>query len=647
MKRTAFILLALAVSVPFASAQNNPLGIDDTCYAFYREAERYLGKTEFPAANDLLYQSAKEKGDEKAHVLYYVEALKHLSCLPGSEENDLAVDNAQEILKKEASEHGHRQYFYQSYNIVQKYYYRRNKPYRAMLLLQDMQEDALENNDAYGIWTASKYLASLYINQNDYVSAKPHLEQALYIYNNSTDESISAESPTRLYCDLADTYPIASDSVRINVEKGTKAAKLGLDSLRCHYYLARLAALNGNLKEYQRLKDLCLGNPSFSQITPDSELFFSLIDSAHDGSILQREDDIFRLSSVRQMKVIANICENRGYKDFAFGLEKELVRIMEKELSKTNQSRISELDVTMGKAALNAELDAKEHLLSNIMKLVLGLVIAILGVVAIFLLMHVRNLKKAKEKDAKQIQELQEANEKVKLADAAKTRFVQNMSHEVRTPLNAIVGFSQLLSLPDGTLAPEEKEEFAGHIVNNTKMLTMLLDDILNTSSMDNGSYRISYEEGEKDFMCQSAISSAEHRLQPGVKMYYQPEEDEHFTFTTDPRRVQQILINLLTNACKHTSAGEIKLTSSLAEYQGFVTFAVTDTGPGVPAEDAEKIFERFTKLNQFVQGTGLGLSICRDIAGRMGAEVFLDKTHTGPGARFVFKVPVEPPAQA
>jgi signal transduction histidine kinase len=226
------------------------------------------------------------------------------------------------------------------------------------------------------------------------------------------------------------------------------------------------------------------------------------------------------------------------------------------------------------------------------------------------------------------------------MANAAKTRFVQNMSHEVRTPLNAIVGFSQLLSLPDGSLTPEEKDEYSGYIVNNTKMLTMLLDDILNASAMDKGEYRITYENGEKNFMCESAISSAEHRLQPGVKMYYDPEDPAPFTFRTDPRRVQQILINLLTNSCKHTAKGEIRLSSSLTENPGYVTFSVTDTGEGVPADQAERIFGRFEKFNTINGGTGLGLPICRKIATQLGGEAKLDLTHQGNGARFVFTHP-------
>ena len=193
-------------------------------------------------------------------------------------------------------------------------------------------------------------------------------------------------------------------------------------------------------------------------------------------------------------------------------------------------------------------------------------------------------------------------------------------------------------------VAPEEKEEFANHIVNNTKMLTMLLDDILSTTDMDSGNYKIRIEEGESGFMAKAAISSAEHRLQPGVTMRYEQDYEGTHVFRTDPQRVQQILINLLTNSCKHTTEGEIVLRCSLNENPGEISYSVTDTGSGVPADQAEKIFERFTKLNDFVQGTGLGLSICRDIAGKMGARVYLDTTHTGKGARFVFVLPEVPP---
>ena len=626
-----FAILAMVLLCPaLLKAEDNPLGIDKTCYSLYKETEKQLGKDGFDTASELLRLSALEKKDGKALVIYHLEVLKNYLARPASEDNDARVDEARENLKQAALENDTPVYFYWAYQLSQEYYTRRGESYRAMLLILEMQEHAIAEKDAYGIWTSSKYLADIYIRHNDYVSAKPHIKQALQLYNTSNDPAIKRESPTRLYCDLADTYPIASDSVRINVMLGWENAKSHMDSLRCRYYRLRLAALDDNQSEYLRLRQLCTSDPDFPTITSDAELFFSLIDATRDGSILQREEDIYKLSMVREMKVIANLCENRGYKEFAFTVEKKLVNIMESLISDSNNSRISELDVSMGKAALNAELASKEQLISKISRFLAVFLGIVLLVTALFSFYHIRQLKKA--------------NKRVLLADAAKTRFVQNMSHEVRTPLNAIVGFSQLLTLPDGSLSSEEKEEFSGYIVNNTKMLTMLLDDILNASAMDKGEYRITYEEGEKNFMCEAAITSAEHRLQPGVRMYYAPEDPAPFSFRTDPRRVQQILINLLTNSCKHTPKGEIVLSSSLSENPGFITFSVTDTGSGVPPEQAEKIFERFTKLDEFVQGTGLGLSICRDIASRMGARVELDVKHEGPGARFVFILPLTPP---
>ena len=377
-------------------------------------------------------------------------------------------------------------------------------------------------------------------------------------------------------------------------------------------------------------RDYCLSDPQLSSVSTSAEHLFRDIDMIVYGrpgtDELRFEVDSLRL---REVKYLANIAEQFNHEDLAFQIEKQLLIMEENYIAQTNSSRLTELDAKMGNEILTKQVSVQSLRAQRAMRIILMLIILLLMGVLVFTIIHIRHIKKS--------------NEKLRLADAAKTRFVQNMSHEIRTPLNAIVGFSQLLSLPDGSFTEEEKEEFAGHIVNNTKMLTMLLDDILNASAMDKGEYHITYEEGEVHFMAQAAISSAEHRLQPGVRLYYQPENESPFTFTTDPRRVQQILINLITNACKHTKEGEIKVTSSLTASPGYVSYAVTDTGSGVPADQAEKIFDRFTKLNEYVQGTGLGLSICRDIACRMGAKVYLDTTYEGKGARFVFEVPVKP----
>ena len=637
-----FLLTVLASAVK-TQAQNNPYGIDDECFVLFQRAETMAGfvsDEKFNAVNDSLLHTALAKKDDKAQVLYYVERLKHLNR--SLEKDETRILKAFEELKTISLSHGYKQYFYYAYELVQNFYYNSGRPNTAIELLQEMQGYAIDHNDPYGMWYSARYLAMLYLSLGDNVSAKRYILESIRVYNETDDPTVKRQSICRPYCDLAETYPVTSDSARICIEKAYELAFLSTDTLRCHYHMAVMAAMDKDLKRYRELRDYCLAHEQLRLVSSTAAIMFHLIDEIVEGNINDKDlENIEGLSRMREMKYVVNVAEIYGYENTAFRLEKRLMELMEAKFSKTNQINLAELDAKMGNNRLSADLVQKsEQLARRTLTLTIVVTLVLLGLLA-FSFSQVVNLRRRRIRDQKMINELTAANKKAEIANAAKTRFVQNMSHEVRTPLNAIVGFSQLLSLPDDALTPEEKQEFSNHIMNNTKILIMLLEDILNTTDMDKGEYKITYDEGEVHFMCRAAISSSEHRLHSGVEMFYEPESEEPFTFRTDPQRVQQILINLLTNACKHTSKGKIVLASSLTAKPGFVTFSVTDTGPGVPADQAEAIFDRFTKLNSFVQGTGLGLSICREIATLMGANVYLDTTYTG-GARFVFEVPVK-----
>ena len=652
MKRFVLACLCLLAAVWPSAAQNNPYEIDDVCYAILQRVEAVVddpAAEDFDVINADLLATAIERGDTKAQTLYYVFALRRI-CRVGVNvpmeqrlQMNRQVDEAFDKLREVAREMGYTQYYYYSYDLAQNYYFDSRQITAAFDLLDEMLKESEQENNDYGEWQALRFLAQMYMQQGDIVNTRFYLLQALELYAESKDPDVRRQPVTRTYCDLADTYDFSEDSSRLFYNKAAEAAQAHLDTLRCSYYQAQIAAFDKDVAEYERKRDYCLNDSAFRSFFRTGEEFFACVDAVvHNARPSQALMDTLALP--RQQLFLGRLAAQWGQYDISLKMMRKRYEEMQYMLSRVNNMRLEEASGRYQNYSLNRQLTEKSQEVLMATRLVEFLVMVILLVSSGFFWVHNRNLRKAREMDEERIRELKEANEQVELANAAKTRFVQNMSHEVRTPLNAIVGFSQLLALPDGSFPEEEKAEFSDHIINNTKMLTMLLDDILNASAMDAGKYRISYEDGEMHFIAQAAIRSAEHRLQPGVKMYYAPESEEPFTFQTDPRRVQQILINLLTNSCKHTKEGEIRLSSSLTSRPGYVSYFVTDTGPGVPADQAEHIFERFTKLNDFVQGTGLGLSICRDIAGRMGASVYLDTTYTAGGARFVFEVPVEPP---
>lgn len=229
------------------------------------------------------------------------------------------------------------------------------------------------------------------------------------------------------------------------------------------------------------------------------------------------------------------------------------------------------------------------------------------------------------------------AKEHAEEATLIKSTFIANISHEIRTPLNAIVGFSDLLTDPD--IEEGEKQEFTAIIAENSELLLNLVSDVLDLSRLESDTMKFNIKANDVVICCRCALDIVRHRLSPGVELTFTP-PCTSFMLQTDSLRLQQLLINLLTNAAKFTNEGEVNLSFEVDKEHQQVILAVTDTGCGVPSEMQQKIFGRFEKLDEYMQGSGLGLPICQTIADRLGGTISLDPSYTK-GARFIFKHPI------
>ena len=243
-------------------------------------------------------------------------------------------------------------------------------------------------------------------------------------------------------------------------------------------------------------------------------------------------------------------------------------------------------------------------------------------------------------------QKLKQETSRAEDSGRMKSAFLANMTHEIRTPLNAIVGFSDLLPVID---SQDERMEFIRIIRNNCDMLMRLINDILEASSMGQA---LAIKPTEVDFssvfddICQTL---AQRVQEPGVEFI---KDNPYPTCRTvlDKGRVQQVLTNFVTNAVKYTHEGYIKVGyhwdrrmkfDGSGEADGLTIYCL-DTGAGIPKEKQASVFERFVKLNDFVQGTGLGLSICQNIVERCNGHIGVTSEGEGHGSSFWFWIPCE-----
>ncbi len=272
----------------------------------------------------------------------------------------------------------------------------------------------------------------------------------------------------------------------------------------------------------------------------------------------------------------------------------------------------------------------------------LMLFLVILGVFAV-LYTRLRLTLKARRVQEHELQVIRDydkmllaAKEQAEEANELKSAFLANMSHEIRTPLNAIVGFSGIMAMTDSA---EERREYAQIIESNNELLLQLINDVLDLSKIESGTLDFEYSDVDINGLMQDIEQATRFKAQAGGIDIVWDKGLPQCIAHTDRNRVLQVINNFISNALKFTSQGSIHF--GYQQQGDKLRIYVTDTGLGIPAEAQQHIFNRFVKLNSFIQGTGLGLSICETIIRHMGGDIGVE-SQEGVGSTFWFTIPYD-----
>ena len=422
MKKIAAIFALLAVTAFAAVAQNNAYDLDDECFVWFQKADQAMDDFETDAFEDalqMLLETSLRKKDTKAQTLYYVEKLKHTSHeAQAVRRKDLAswdriewnskVDFDRETVQRIARATGYMQYYYYATELCQTYYYNTSQDIVAATMLSEMMEEAEATGDEYASWKALTYLSKLYLRISDQFHAQKILLEVVDIYEHTQDPTILRQTITNQLSDLADTYPVASDSARLFYHKAELVTNTKVDSVRIAYYNAQLAAWDGKLDEYRAKRDYCLSQYNFSTIVRTGDICIDCIDNILDGKPVEAfEDKIAGLNQRQQMAYLAALAEHKGQWKTASVILNKVVFRLSSDIYRVNEQRLEELAAQYGNNKLSADLARASQKVTRVTVLV-AILLTVILVSALFLaIKRARLLKRTIDKDEAIIADLQ------------------------------------------------------------------------------------------------------------------------------------------------------------------------------------------------------------------------------------------------
>lgn len=638
---------------------------DSALKAYYKECRAKIRQPEALALCDTLFARAAQQDNKRMQVIALCTKLDYFYFRNDKENIRKYVAEVQDFcIENGKSDFYYFYYFVWSSRLIT-YYIKQNQSNSVMFEARKMLAEAQQDSYPQGMSECYRVLANLYLTQSSYKLAYDCFRREIEILenNNIGDINLVTQYASMAQCAIEMNMPDSADIIL------KKAAKLPKSPYQEFTFNKSLAQYHIHQKEYGAAEKLVAQSEALfrreKELAPYAQgLYYLKMEYAR---AVGRYDEALKIANsmvedttfMSSDYLIYEITRKRGdiywekgdmpaaagnYRDYI--LASDSVRTRELQSSTSDLAGILEIG-RLQTETKELQLDIQHRKLRNTYLIILSLTAFwLIGAVFFYRIFKLnRRLKRSEATVVTQNEnllaageELRAAKERAEHASRVKTSFIQNMSHEVRTPLNSIVGFSQILASQFRT--DPQTVEFASIIESSSTTLLRLMDDMLDIAFLDQSEELPCTDSQDLNSCCQTSIDRILSQVRPGVALIFEPGTENPVIYT-NPRRLSQVLTHLLHNAAKFTMDGQIVLAYTYSRAQKRVCFTVTDTGPGIPEDMQLEVFERFVKLDAFSQGTGLGLPICRIIAEKLGGSLTIDSSYTS-GCRMIFDIPVE-----
>ena len=557
------------------------------------------------------------------------EMFRHL-FLNGSPEEFYTYANeyAAELHKK-----GYMMLYYKLLSNKGFFALRHNQIYRAIQFAEALDHEVREDKASDYYYLATGLYGDIYSSSHDKTRGETYFKQAL---EEVGDRDV--KFTMRVYLNLAEMFCLKDPQKSLKwVDQSIATAQKvkNIDYLSMSLAMkAYIHFITGDAQQFfsayeqytdLRNQDLAEFNHRYDNILEVARLAYNMdyeeaMDKVHDGNL-----------AVDSSLAVIRIYALKG--DLTQGLEAMKRRYIEMDsiYSVIQDANFNQLAAETSLMRSREEAAANKSLAKQLTNWLIGLTV-------VYLFVYIMGRRRLMRKIWAKNKDLRAALSRAAESDRMKSTFIQSMSHEIRTPLNAVSGFAEVICSPNYELSDDEKRDMQMRITSNVEQITSIINELLELSQSESEDVIPDSEKTDVlvNELASTVVKECKGKQKTGVELRFTTDISDNFKIRSNTYRLKNALTHLMDNAMKFTELGHVELRCE--HYGDGVRFIVTDTGCGIKAEDQERIFETFQKVDDFKTGVGLGLPICRRLIRSLGGEVSLDATYTN-GARFIITI--------